>query len=90
MSQDAFREEVRDFIEENCPQAMRLGAVHFEDAYEIYQSDAADQWRNAAAARGWTAPAWPTEYGGGGMNKDELRIWQQELMAVKALPPETT
>ena len=26
MSQDAFREEVRDFIEDNCPQAMRLGA----------------------------------------------------------------
>ena len=89
MSQDAFREEVRDFIEENCPQAMRLGAVHFEDAYEIYQSDAADQWRNAAAERGWTAPAWPAEYGGGGMSKEELRVWQQELTAVKALPPES-
>ena len=89
MSQEAFREEVRDFIESNCPQEMRLGAVHFEDAYEIYQSEAADQWRNAAAARGWTAPTWPTEYGGGGMNKDEIKVWQQELAAAKALPPES-
>ena len=87
MSQEAFREEVRGFIEDNCPEAMRLGAVHFEDAYEIYQSDEADQWRDAAAVRGWTAPTWPTEYGGGGMNKDEVRVWQQELIAAKALPP---
>jgi alkylation response protein AidB-like acyl-CoA dehydrogenase len=87
MSQDAFREEVRDFIESNCPEAMRLGSVHFEDAYEIYQSDAANQWRDAAAARGWTAPAWPMEYGGGGLARDELRTWQEELSRVKALPP---
>ncbi|NKB96977.1 MAG: acyl-CoA dehydrogenase [Pseudomonadales bacterium] len=87
MSQEAFREEVRDFIESNCPEAMRLGAVHFEDAYEIYQSDAANEWRDAAAARGWTAPAWPTEYGGGGLARDELRVWQEELIRVKALPP---
>ena len=32
---DTFREETRDWLETNCPQEMRLGAVHFEDAYEI-------------------------------------------------------
>ncbi len=89
MSQEAFREEVRDFIESNCPEVMRIGGIHFEDAYEIYQSDAANQWRDAAAARGWTAPAWPTKYGGGGLARDELRVWQEELVRVKALPPST-
>ena len=64
MSLDAFREEVRDWVETNCPTEMRLGAVHFEDAYEIYRTDAAHAWRNAAAERGWTAPMWPSEYGG--------------------------
>jgi alkylation response protein AidB-like acyl-CoA dehydrogenase len=89
MSLEAFRTEVRDFIESNCPDAMRLGAVHFEDAYEVYQTDAAHAWRNAAASRGWTAPSWPTEYGGGGLDRSEVRVWQEEMIRVKALPPAT-
>jgi len=89
MNLDAFREEAKDWVESNCPQSMRLGTVHFEDAYEIYQSDDALAWRDAAAARGWTAPTWPTEYGGGGLSKDEAQILNQELARVKALPPAT-
>ena len=45
MDLNAFREEARDWLESNCPQAMRLGAVHFEDAYELYQTDEALEWR---------------------------------------------
>lgn len=89
MNLDAFREEAKDWVESNCPQSMRLGTVHFEDAYEIYQSDDALAWRDAAAARGWTAPTWHTEYGGGGLSKDEAQILNQELARVKALPPAT-
>ena len=72
MSLDTFRDEAREFIATHCPESMRLGTVHFEDSYELYRTDEALQWRAAAAERGWTAPAWPTEYGGGGMSKDEL------------------
>ena len=61
MNLEAFREEVKDWVESHCPATMRLGTVHFEDAYEIYQTDDARAWRDAAAARGWTAPTWPTE-----------------------------
>ena len=86
-SLDTFRDEVRDFIETNCPQEMRLGSVHFEDAYELYQTDAANSWRDAAAERGWTAPAWPSQYGGGGMDRAHLSVWQQELARAKALTP---
>ena len=42
-----------------------MGAIHFEDAYELYRTDAAIEWRDRALTRGWTAPTWPTEYGGG-------------------------
>ncbi len=87
MSLDAFREEVKDWVESHCPQSMRLGAVHFEDAYELYQTDDAHKWRDAAAARGWTAPTWPTEYGGGGLSKAEAGILNQEMARIKALPP---
>ena len=35
MDLNAFREETRDWLESNCPESMRIGAVHFEDAYEL-------------------------------------------------------
>ena len=89
MSLETFREEVRDWAETNCPDEMRLGAVHFEDAYDIYRSDAAYAWRDAAAQRGWTAPMWPTEYGGGGLSKAETAVLMEEFARIKALPPET-
>ena len=89
MDLNTFREETRDWLEDNCPQDMRLGAVHFEDAYEVYRSDAAIQWRDRAAARGWTAPAWPTQYGGGGLSKEQHQVLAQEMARIKALPPAT-
>ena len=46
-----FREETRDWLETNCPKEMRLGAIHFEDAYELYQTDAAIEWRDRAVTR---------------------------------------
>ena len=89
MDLNTFREETRDWLEDNCPQDMRLGAVHFEDAYEVYRTDAAIQWRDRAAARGWTAPAWPTQYGGGGLAKEQHQVLAQEMARIKALPPAT-
>ena len=89
MDLNAFREEARDWLESNCPQAMRLGAVHFEDAYELYQTDEALEWRDRAATRGWTAPAWPTQYGGGGLSREQHQILAQEMARIKALPPAT-
>ena len=84
---EEFRAECKDWVGANCPASMRLGSVHFEDAYELYQTDEALAWREAAATRGWTAPHWPTEYGGGGLDNAHVRVLQEEMSAVKALPP---
>ncbi len=89
MNLEEFRTETRDWIETHCPTSMRLGSVHFEDAYEIYASDDAKAWLDSAAARGWTAPTWPTEYGGGGLSGAEARVLTQEFARAKALPPAT-
>ena len=89
MSLDDFRAETRTFLDENCPQSMRGRTVHFEDAFDIYNTDDARQWRDAMAARGWTAPTWPKEYGGGGLSFEENKVLQEEMAALKALPPET-
>lgn len=87
MALEQFRAEVRDWVDAHCPPSMRLGTVHFEDAYELYQSEDALKWRAAAAERGWTAPHWPTEYGGGGLDGPHVRVLQEEMARVKALPP---
>ena len=89
MSTEHFREEVRDWLETNCPESMRQGSVHFEDAYEVYQTDDAYMWQERAASRGWTAPTWPSEYGGGGMDSTESGIFWEEMARIKALPAST-
>ena len=87
MDLQAFRKQVKAYIGEKCPYSMRNKAVHFEDAFEIYNNVAADKWRDAMVERGWTAPTWPTEYGGGGLNFEQNQVLQQEMAAAKALPP---
>ena len=87
MDLQVFRNEAKAYIEEHCPDSMRNKAVHFEDAFEIYNTADADKWRDAMAERGLTAPTWPREYGGGGLSFEENQVLQQEMAAAKALPP---
>ena len=89
MNLKEFRQEARSWIEANCPDSMRNRTVHFEDAHETYATDDAKLWLNRAAERGWTAPTWPKEYGGGGLSYDENKVLQEEMAAAKALPPLT-
>ena len=39
------------------------------------------------AAKGWTVPTWPTEYGGGGLSKAEAKILKQEMKRISARSP---
>jgi alkylation response protein AidB-like acyl-CoA dehydrogenase len=87
MSLENFRQEARSWIAENCPDSMRNRTVHFEDAHETYSTEDSILWLNRAAERGWTAPTWPTEYGGGGLSYDENKVLQEEMAAARALPP---
>jgi alkylation response protein AidB-like acyl-CoA dehydrogenase len=89
MNLETFRTEVRDFLEANCPQSMRDRAVHFDDAYDIYNTGDAALWRDRMAERGWTAPTWPAEFGGGGLDFEANRVLQEEMAAIKAIPPLT-
>ena len=87
MDQDTFRNEAREFVDANCPMSMRNRVTHFENAHEIYSTEDAGRWQDAMAGRGWTAPTWPKEYGGGGLDYEENRILQEQMAAIKALPP---
>jgi acyl-CoA dehydrogenase len=89
---DQFREQTRAWLEENCPQSMRTPVKGFDDFYSGGRQpkmDHPDQklWCDRMAARGWTVPHWPKEYGGGGLDKEQVKILQQEMARIGARRP---
>ena len=88
---DAFRQEVRDWLETNCPEAMRHPYRNEGDAcwggrnYE-FQSEDQKNWLERMASKGWTVPTWPKEYGGAGLNGQETKILKEELARINARP----
>src|SRR5205085_8540070 len=44
------------------------------------------RWLDVMSSRGWTAPTWPKEYGGGGLSPDEAKVLQQEMRGLKLRP----
>ena len=45
------------------------------------------RWLEVMAERGWTAPTWPKEYGGGGLSKQEAKILAEEMAKLHLRPP---
>jgi len=87
-----FRQEVRSFIEANCPESLRKPVKDFKDYYWGGQKSAGgspDQikWFEAMKSKGWTVPTWPKEYGGAGMTAEENKIFLQEMARAKARVP---
>ncbi|HIE86087.1 MAG TPA: acyl-CoA dehydrogenase [Pseudomonadales bacterium] len=84
---NAFREETRSWLEENCPKEMRNLSFHWEDAHLIYSKPDAAVWLERMAERGWVAPTWPAEYGGGGLEPEKAAILSQEMKRINATAP---
>lgn len=88
---DDFRAEVRAWLEENCPPEKRgqigEGDSCFGGLRWRFKNDAQRVWLERMAARGWTAPEWPTEYGGGGLSGAEAAILREEMVRIEAHPP---
>jgi alkylation response protein AidB-like acyl-CoA dehydrogenase len=43
-------------------------------------------WHRILAAKGWVAPAWPTEYGGPGWSSTQRYIWSEETARADCTP----
>ena len=86
-----FRKETRGWLEANCPASMRTRMVAGEDLGGGRKRKGTNPdayvWLGRMAEKGWTAPTWPKEYGGGGLPKDEFLILLEELQRIKARPP---
>jgi len=89
---DSFRQETREWLDANCPPAMRTPVTSFEDLFvggRRPEVDHPDQllWCERMAERGWTVPHWPREYGGGGLDAAEVRVLREEMTRIGARRP---
>ncbi|NEK24557.1 acyl-CoA dehydrogenase [Sulfitobacter sp. JBTF-M27] len=91
-SLDGFRAELRAWLEENCPQEMRDGKMT-EDGIcwggknWVFTSDAQKVWLERCAAKGYTVPTWPKEYGGAGLTRDQEKVFYEEMGRINARSP---
>lgn len=88
---EAFRLQVREWLEAHAPRSLygtRRG--RFDGFWGGRKAAGVEpdvlRWRDLMAERGFTAPTWPVEYGGGGLSRAEARALDQE-MARAELPP---
>ena len=81
--EEAFRQEVRDFIDANLPdetrEYMKLGNPPTKEM--------TIQWQRMLNTKGWATPRWPAEWGGPGWSVTQVYIFQQENQSAPAPDP---
>jgi alkylation response protein AidB-like acyl-CoA dehydrogenase len=86
-----FRAQTRAWLAANCPPAMRTWMPEDEQVAggrkAVWVRPEQKIWLDRMAARGWTAPAWPKQYGGGGLSKDEAAILEEEMQDLGCRTP---
>ena len=85
----SFREEVRDWLDDNCPPSMRdgKGGSTGGGRRATYPNQDLKVWLDRMAERGWTAPMWPADYGGGGLDRDQNNVLNEEMRRIGANYP---
>ena len=91
---DKFRENTKEWLDQNCPSSMRSGADSNIPVDEVwggrkakYKNPESKIWLDRMGEKGWTMPTVPKEYGGGGLNKEEVKILNEELFSIGARAP---
>jgi acyl-CoA dehydrogenase len=88
---DAFRDETRRWLLASAPPSMRTPTKNTEELCwggkkASYPADVM-RWRDVMAERGWTAPTWPREYGGGGLTPAEAKVLAEEMASLSLRQP---
>src|SRR5271154_6718767 len=84
---EAFRGQVRRWLEANFPAALKRGGGGVADESGEKPQGEALAWREVLCAKGWATPTWPTQYGGGGLSGAQARGLQQEMARAGAVNP---
>jgi len=81
MDIDAFRVEVRRWLEGNVPRRSgddNPAAIFVDRPDEAAHVALARQWQGRLAGAGWAGITWPVEYGGRGLGPIHQIVWIQE------------
>lgn len=89
---DTFRAETRAWLQAHCPPAMRQPLTQEEIVWSgseiTFGNDDQRVWFERMRDRGWFAPDWPKELGGGGLTPKQARIVEQEMQRLSCRPPQ--
>ena len=77
---DAFRQEVRGWLEANLPKDIQDKVLNHR---RLNREDFV-RWHKALAGKGWSVPHWPVEWGGTGWSPIQKHIWDEECAQVVA------
>ena len=88
---ESFRGELGSWLDASCPASlMGRGGSALEGVWGgrkwVFANPDQKTWLERAAGRGYTAPTWPREYGGGGLSPQQAKVLAQE-MAKRRIPP---
>lgn len=81
---EAFRDEVRAFIEQAATEEIREAGRKTTSVFAPFKQAMA--WQRILYDKGWVAPSWPQEYGGTGWNLEQRYVFAQECNRAQ-LPP---
>jgi alkylation response protein AidB-like acyl-CoA dehydrogenase len=88
---DSFKSDCQQWIAENYPESLNSPGSAVDQVWggrkATYKNPDSKLWLDRMAEKGWTAPMWPKEYGGGGLSNEENRVLQSELRKAKCRMP---
>ncbi|HEY8617201.1 acyl-CoA dehydrogenase family protein [Phenylobacterium sp.] len=86
---DAFRAEARAWLDENFPKSLASDTDAQQAAAQSPAAPTGDfaVWKQRMAEKGWGAPTWPKQYGGGGLSSAEARVLADEMNRMGAVNP---
>ncbi|MEQ9505290.1 MAG: acyl-CoA dehydrogenase family protein [Hyphomonas sp.] len=82
--EEAFREEVRDFLDRNLTADLRAYARRMTSVYST--KPVAMEWQRTLVKQGWACPSWPAEYGGTNWSVAQRYIFDVEMARAGAPP----
>ncbi len=78
----SFRDEVRQWLDANLPADLRDKVT----GYKGLSKDDIQRWHKILAAKGWSVPDWPEEWGGTGWNITQRYLYDEQFGLAGAPP----
>jgi len=89
---ELFRAETKAWLEANCPPSMREPLkpedMLWSGSKARFASEDQRLWFERMRERGWFAPGWPREVGGGGLSPEQVGVLEQEMARLKCRQPQ--